>query len=56
MAREHSSFPGHSAAMLTSVITGAATNAEKPYRKMVIKRWPSPRNIDVSSIVEREVL
>nr|ABF59155.1 unknown protein [Arabidopsis thaliana] len=53
MAREHSSFPGHSAAMLMSVITGATMNDEKQYKKIVMKRCPSPWKVVVSSIFKR---
>ena len=38
MAREHSSWPGQSADMVTSVMAGMTTQPEKTPRKIVTKR------------------
>jgi hypothetical protein len=42
MAREHSSRPGQSAAMVTSVITGATMKVENQKRKANSSRCPRP--------------
>lgn len=42
MAREHWSWPGQSAAMVTSMIEGIAMTPPNPVRNIVTKRWLKP--------------
>jgi len=44
MAREHSSWPGQSAAMVTSVIAGITITPPNAARNIVTNRWLSPVN------------
>lgn len=45
MANEHSSLPGQTAAMVTSVIAGTTIRVAKQWRKIVMKRWLCPNII-----------
>jgi hypothetical protein len=48
MAIEHSSLPGQSADIVTSVMAGITMNVEKLCRKIVMKRWLNPENFSIS--------
>lgn len=48
MASEHSSLPGQSADIVTSVMAGITMAVEKVWRKIVMKRWPNPVNFSIS--------
>ena len=48
MAREHSSLPGQSAAIVTSVMAGITMNIAKLWRKIVMKRWLSPDSFSIA--------
>jgi hypothetical protein len=48
MASEHSSLPGQSADMVTSVMAGITMNVEKLCRKIVMNRWLNPDNFFIS--------
>ncbi|GKV23966.1 hypothetical protein SLEP1_g33633 [Rubroshorea leprosula] len=51
MAREHSSFPGQTAAMVTSVMAGTTMKLANPDRNTVTNRWLSPDNFFAVSII-----